>query len=283
MKTCESALYNSFFVQTGLKTDVDKVLIWRQPLTHCQVTALIKRKPLLFLAVTKDSINTAACTAPLSYRIYLLLLATSLSKVSCNSERSASVTISNLPAASSSLCSCRGVAECGDPLVSLIQLQIPRVATLFIVTGGNVLKLLLMCNLAPVLCKAHTIKLQVLAHCLKIQAFCSQVSTVVISTFLMSHLITRRCSHSVVVAMCLMRPAPLRIAMARPSVASNLISRLGLSIPSPCLFAFTSTPWCCKTTPRSRNIKTQPIPEAAALTVPLSLASSLALYLALIS
>ena len=67
----------------------------------------------------------------------------------------------------------------------------------------------------------------------------------------MSPLITRRRNHSVGVAICLIRPAPRRVAMARPAVASSLISRLGLSIPSPDPFALTSTPCCCKITPRS--------------------------------
>ena len=83
---------------------------------------------------------------------------------------------------------------------------------------------------------------------------------------LMSPLITRRCNHSVGVAMCLMRPAPLRIAMARPAFTPSMISRLGLSTPQPNPFPLTSTPCCCKTTPGSRNIETQPIPAAAALT-----------------
>ena len=92
--------------------------------------------------------------------------------------------------------------------------------------------------------------------------FRSQLSTVVTSTN-SSHLdvplITKRCNH-------MMRPAPRRIAMARPAVASSLISRLGLSTPSPDPFALTSTPCYCNTTPRSRIIETQPIPAAAALT-----------------
>ena len=48
-------------------------------------------------------------------------------------------------------------------------------------------------------------------------------------------------------------------------VASNLIPRLGLSTPSPNPFAWTSTPCCCKITPRSRFIETQPIPSTAML------------------
>ena len=87
-----------------------------------------------------------------------------------------------------------------------------------------------------------------------------------LESLFMSPLITRCCDHGVGVAMCLMRPAPLRIAMAHPAVASSLIPRLGLSIPSPDPFAVTSTPCCCKTTPRSRVIETQPIPAAASLT-----------------
>ena len=74
---------------------------------------------------------------------------------------------------------------------------------------------------------------------------------------LVSPLITRRCNLCVGVAISLTRPAPLRIAMARPAVASSLISRLRLSTPSPYSFALTSTPCCYKTTPRSRIIETQ--------------------------
>ena len=91
----------------------------------------------------------------------------------------------------------------------------------------------------------------------------------------LSPLITRRCNHCVGVVMCLMRPAPLRSAMARPAVASNLISRLGLSTPSPNPFALTSTPCCCNIIPRSRIIETQPISAAAALTAAWNSASAL--------
>ena len=58
----------------------------------------------------------------------------------------------------------------------------------------------------------------------------------------------------------------LCVAMARPAVASTLISRLGLSPPSPNPFALTLTPCCSRITPRSRIIETQQIPTAAALT-----------------
>ena len=43
-----------------------------------------------------------------------------------------------------------------------------------------------------------------------------------------SSLITRWCNHRVGVAMCLIRPAQLRIAMTRPAVASNWISMSGV-------------------------------------------------------
>ena len=56
----------------------------------------------------------------------------------------------------------------------------------------------------------------------------AQLSFQTIRVILMSPL-----NHNVGVATCLMRPAPLRIAMTLPAVASNLISRLGLSISSP--------------------------------------------------
>ena len=92
---------------------------------------------------------------------------------------------------------------------------------------------------------------------------------------MVSPLITKRCNHSVGVAMCLMRPAPRRIAMTRPAVASSLISRLGLSIPPPGPFALTSTPCCCKTTPRSHIKEKQPIPAAPALTAALNSAAAL--------
>ena len=71
---------------------------------------------------------------------------------------------------SSSLCSCRGIAECGDPPVSMP-------------TGIDVEKnSILACNLAPAFHKTHSAKLQVHVHCLMIQMFCFQVNTVVIST-----------------------------------------------------------------------------------------------------
>ena len=87
-------------------------------------------------------------------------------------------------------------------------------------------------------------------------------------------LITRRCNHSVGVAICLIRRAPRRIAKARPTVASSSISRLGLSTPSPNPFALTSTR-CYKIAPRSRIFETQPIPEAATLTAAQKSASAL--------
>ena len=130
-------------------------------------------------------------------------------------------------------------------------------------------KIKLRRNLAPAFCKAHITTLQVLVYCLEIQLVVpqsAQFSFPPIRVIFMSPFITKRCNHSVGIAMCLMRPAPLRIAMVRPAVASNLISKLGLSIPLPSPFALTSTPSCCKTTPRSRNIETLPIPAAAALT-----------------
>ena len=127
--------------------------------------------------------------------------------------------------------------------------------------------------------KTHSTKLRVSVHGLVIQMFCSQVSTQLsfppTRVVLTSPLITRRCNHCVGFAICLIRPAPLRIAMARPAVASSLISRLRLSTPSPDLFALTPTPCCCKITPRSRIIETQPIPAAAALTAAWNSASAL--------
>ena len=126
------------------------------------------------------------------------------------------------------------------------------------------------CNLAPTFCKTHSTELQVSDHGLIVQMFCSpnqhSCQFHQLEFILMSPLITRRCNHSVGAAKCLIRPAPRRIAMARPVVASSLISRLGLSTPSPDPFVLTSTPCCCNITPRSRIIETQPIPAAAALT-----------------
>ena len=56
-----------------------------------------------------------------SVRIYIILLATLLSKMSRNSERSASVAIPGSISSNHNIhlkpCSCRGVAECGDPPV----------------------------------------------------------------------------------------------------------------------------------------------------------------------
>ena len=95
---------------------------------------------------------TANRTLPSDKNSNLHLLATSLSKAICNSERSASVTIQKFPVASSRLCSCRGVAECGDPLVSLL-------------IGMDVEKNSSWArNLAPAFCNAHATKLQVHVH-----------------------------------------------------------------------------------------------------------------------
>ena len=69
---------------------------------------------------------------------------------------------------------------------------------------------------------------------------------------------------------CLIRPAPRRIATARPAVASSFILRLR---PNP--FALNSTPCCYNITPRSRIIETQPFPAAAALTAAKNSASAL--------
>ena len=57
--------------------------------------------------------------------------------------------------------------------------------------------------------------------------FCSQLSTVVMSSNWSHFDVSRRCNHSVGVAMCLMRPAHLRIAMARPAVTSQLDFKAG--------------------------------------------------------
>ena len=67
-------------------------------------------------------------------------------------------------------CSCRGVAECGDPSISML-IRINR---------WQVFQL--GCNPAPTFCKTHSTKLQVSVHGLTVQMFRSQVSTVLIST-----------------------------------------------------------------------------------------------------
>ena len=98
-------------------------------------------------------------------------------------------------------------------------------------------------------------KLQVLVHCLVIQVFSSQISTVVISTnFADASSTSSHCNSP-----------PCRC----------VISRLGLSVPSADPFALASTPCRCRTTPRSRITETQPIPAAAALTAALNSASTL--------
>ena len=82
-------------------------------------------------------------------RIYILLLATLLSKLSRNSERSASVAIQVSISRNHSIqlkpCSCRGVAECGDPPVQCssesISVKCPKLG----------------CNQTPTFCKTHAI------------------------------------------------------------------------------------------------------------------------------
>ena len=118
---------------------------------------------------------------------------------------------------------------------------------LIIVSFRQVLQL--GCNSAPTFCKTHSAKLQVSVHGPIVKMFRSQISTVVISTN-SSHLDVA-IDHETLqpqrwVAICLIRPAPRCIAMARPAVASSLISRPALSTPSPNPFALTSTPCCCK-------------------------------------
>ena len=65
-------------------------------------------------------------------------------------------------------CSCRGVAECGDPPVQC--------------SSESIVVFRLVCNPAPTFCKTHSTKLQVSDHGLVVQMFRSKISTVVIST-----------------------------------------------------------------------------------------------------
>ena len=119
LKTHESVLHNSSCAQTVLKTDVDKVLTWREPARTLPSDYTAQSKALRSRAITKILTTTALKKASLSYRIYLPLLATCRcpKQVATLSVRRVS-RYHNFPATSSSLCSCRGVAECGDPLVS---------------------------------------------------------------------------------------------------------------------------------------------------------------------
>ena len=97
-------------------------------------------------------------------------------------------------------------------------------------------KFQLGCNLVLAFCKTHSTELQVSVHGVVIQMFCSHVSTVVISTN-SSHL-------DVVIDHETLQPQRRGCdmsdtsrtssdAMAHPAVASSLLSRLGLSTPSP--------------------------------------------------
>ena len=153
-------------------------------------------------------------------------------------------------------CSCRGEAECGDPPV-----QCSSESVSVKCSNWGAIRLRPSANRMP-----QNFKCLIMVR--KSKCFVpksAQLSLPPTRVILMSPLITRRGNHSVGVAICLIRPAPRRIAMARPAVASSLISRLGLSTPSPNPLALTSTPCCCNITPRSRIIDTQPIPAAAAL------------------
>ena len=196
-------------------------MTWRQPTAHCHVTK------------KQNFISTHELTqASHLVRIYLPLLATLLSEPSRNSERSASVAIPVFPYP----------AQAFDHAVEQRSVAIhPSQCSLESIAEKS------FCWSAIWLrpsAKTHCTKLQVYFHGLVIQMFCSQVSTVVISTN-SSHLDVavdhetlqpwrRGCNVSDYV------PAPLRIAMARLAVASFLISRLGTvnCITSP----FRSTP-----------------------------------------
>ena len=131
--------------------------------------------------------------------------------------------IHNFPIASSSLYSCRGVAECGDPLVSSL-------------IRNQCRKELQLRNLIPAFCKAHAASASSWSG--NPQSAQSSVPP--------TRVTKRR------VAMCLMRPAPLRIAMARPPVASSLISRLLLTNPSWVLQQETDTSLQCSNISRGR-------------------------------
>ena len=125
--------------------------------------------------------------------------------------RHARVSISNNHNIQLKPCSCRGVAECGDPPVQCSSESI------------SVQVLQLGCNPTPTFCKTHSTKLQVSDHG-PIKCFVpksAQLSLPPTRAILMSPLITRRCNHSVGVAICLIRQAPRRIAMARLAVASS--------------------------------------------------------------
>ena len=118
-----------------------------------------------------NSTNTVELTqASLSVRIYLLLLATSLSKAGCNSERSAGVTMPNFQSPAQAFAHAveqRSVAiHSSRHSWESMSKRTP--------SWGR--------NLAPAFCKAHATKLQVRVHCLVIHMFCSQVSTIVVST-----------------------------------------------------------------------------------------------------
>ena len=100
-------------------------------------------------------------------------------------------------------CSCRGVAELWRSTRSM----------LIRVNCCQVLQL--GCNRAPTFCNTYSTKLQVSDHVLIAQIPKSaQLSLPPTRVFLMSPLITRRCNHSGGFAICLIRPAPRRIAMA---------------------------------------------------------------------
>ena len=146
------------------------LLTWRQLAAHGQSQKLCQHNCISH----KHHFHTGFTCASLQRRCPIQV---------ATLRRSASVTTPIFHVASSSLCSCRGAAQCGDPLVPpLIQLQIPRVATLLVVTERSVAKLSLRRNLAPAFCNSQTKKLQVFVHCLEIQVFCSQVSADVMST-----------------------------------------------------------------------------------------------------
>ena len=118
-------------------------------------------------AVTKLYKTTALKQASLSYRIYLFLFATSLSRASCNAERSASVTIPNF--SSSTL-----TPPWSSGVWRSTRLVTHAAANPMSGSWGAIL-------LRPP-AKAHATKLQVLVLCLEILTFCSQVSTAAIST-----------------------------------------------------------------------------------------------------
>ena len=133
------------------------------------------------------------------------------------------------------------------------------------VTQSNVARLEPRSDPASTLCKTQITKHHVLVHCLEIQKLCPQVSTIVSSGTSCHPDVT--IDHEALQPHCRGCDVPdTHSSSSHRNGTTCCCVQLDFYAGVENAVALTSTPCCCKTTPKSRNIETKPIPAAVALT-----------------